>query len=501
METFYVTTPIYYVNDVPHIGHAYATVVADAMARWNRLMGHETMFLTGTDEHGLKIQRAAEANGLTPLEQADQTSSRFKEAWKGLDISNDRFIRTTEPEHHKVVQEFITRMKDNGYIEKGTYSGHYCVGCEAYYTEDDLVDGNCPTHERPAEWLEEDNYFFKLSAFEEPLKEWISSGAVQPAGKASEALGIVEQGLEDVSISRTSIDWGVKVPWDEEHVFYVWYDALINYVTGAGYGVDTEKFERLWANSHHVIGKDILRFHCVYWPAMLLAAGFEPPKQVNVTGFLLIGGKKLSKTGLTQIHPEDLVKDFGVDGYRYHFLRDVSIGADSEFSYEHMVERYNADLANTYGNLASRVVTLVGKKLDGVAPLPDPESPLAELAKQAYEKGSEGWTNFTPSIALDSIWHLLRETNAYLGETQPWKLDDGSPECAAILGSALEVLRIATILASPALVNSSQQIWEALGLDGSPADQDMPKAMEWGLYPGGAQLAQPKPVFPRIKAE
>ncbi|MDH4076669.1 MAG: class I tRNA ligase family protein, partial [Acidimicrobiia bacterium] len=329
MGRFYVTTPIYYVNDAPHIGHAYTTVTADAMARWHRLLGDDTFFLTGTDEHGLKVQRAAEANGRTPLEQADTTSQRFRDAWDALDVAYDQFIRTTEPRHHRSTQELLTRVRDNGYIYKGTYAGFYCVACEAYYNEDDLLPGNaCPIHERPVEWLEEDNYFFKLSALENELTDWLTSGAVLPDGKRNEALGIVKQGLGDVSITRTSISWGVQVPWDPAHVFYVWYDALINYATAVGFGSDEEQFNRWWPSVHHIIGKDILRFHCVYWPAMLIAAGLQPPKQVQVHGFLLLGGKKLSKTGLTQIAPAELVADFGVDGFRYHFLRDVSFGPD-----------------------------------------------------------------------------------------------------------------------------------------------------------------------------
>jgi len=501
MNTFYVTTPIYYVNDVPHIGHAYTTVTADALSRWHKLIGDKTMFLTGTDEHGLKVQRSAEENGLTPQEQADKTSARFREVWDELNVKPDQFIRTTEPRHHEAVQKFLTIVKDNGYIEKGSYAGHYCVGCEAYYSEDDLVEGNCPVHERPVEWFEEDNYFFKLSAFEDRLREWYATGAVKPEGKASEALGIVELGLEDISITRKSLDWGVQVPWDEEHVFYVWYDALLNYTTAIGYGTDDPNFEEMWANSHHIIGKDILRFHCVYWPAMLMAAGLEPPKQVNVHGFLLLGGKKLSKTGLTQIKPTDLTEEFGVDGFRYHFLRDVSFGPDSEFSYEQMIERYNSDLANTLGNLLSRVATVVGKKCDGIGPAPDPESPLKQIAEEAYTKMADSWNKFAPSLALDALWHLLRETNAYLGAKEPWKMEEGSDEVKAVLGDALEVLRIAAICSSPALVDACPKIWKTIGLDGAPTGQSLPAAAAWGGYPGELKVTPSEPLFPRLKAK
>ena len=283
---FFLTTPIYYVNDVPHIGHAYTTVTADALARWHRLIGDDVFFLTGTDEHGLKIARSAEANGITPQEQADVTAARFQETWELLDVAPDRFIRTTDPDHATAVQTFLTKVKDNGHLYKAAYAGWYCVACEAYYEEADLAPnpaggpGLDPVHHRPVEWFEEENWFFRLSAVEQPLLDWYEAhcpDAVSPDGKRNEALGLIRQGLKDISITRTSIDWGVPVPWDPGHVFYVWYDALINYATAVGYGTDRERFDAWWPHVHHLIAKDILRFHCVYWPAMLLAAGEEPP--------------------------------------------------------------------------------------------------------------------------------------------------------------------------------------------------------------------------------
>jgi len=500
---FYVTTPIYYVNDVPHVGHAYTTVTADAVARWHRLLGDDTFFLTGTDEHGLKVMRAADEHGLSPQDHADRTSARFREVWDLLGITYDDYIRTTEPRHARSVQAFMQAIYDNGWIYKDVYSGLYCVPCEAYYTEDELIEGvNCPIHLRPVEHLEEENWFFKLSAFTQPLLDWYEANpdVVAPSGKRNEALGIIRHGLADISISRTSIDWGVTVPWDPDHVFYVWYDALINYVTAIGFGEDPERFAAWWPSVHHLLGKDILRFHCVYWPAMLLAAGLEPPHRLNVHGFLLVGGAKMSKTGLNQIFPADLVADFGVDGFRYHFLRDAPFGPDGDFSYEGMVTRFNSDLANNLGNLLSRVATVVTKKCGGIGPAPRAHSPLAAVAAEVYADTAEGWAAIQPSLALEATWRLIRETNAYLEANEPWKLEPG-PDVDAVMGDALEALRIVAILATPAVPGTCAEIWRRIGLDGTPSDQRLPGAATWGAYPGGRAVEKGDALFPRRKTE
>ena len=505
-DRFYVTTPIYYVNDAPHIGHAYTTVIADAIARWHRLLGEDVFFLTGTDEHGLKVKRSADEAGVTPIEQADLNSARFRETWDSLGISYDDFIRTTEPRHHTAVQALLQAIYDNGWIEKGTYEGLYCVSCEAYYNESDLIDGTCPIHRRPVETLREDNYFFKLSAFADRLEEWLTSdeSVVIPDGKRREALGLVRGGLEDISITRTSLDWGVQVPWDDEHVFYVWYDALINYATAVGYGSDPERFAAWWPHTLHLLAKDILRFHCVYWPAMLMAAGIEPLPRLAVHGYLLLGGEKLSKTvhgpaRLTDIAPARLVEDFGVDGFRYHLLRDTPFGPDGDFSHEGMVARYNADLANNLGNLLARVATVVTKKCDGIGPAPRPDSPLAPLVAEAYADAAAAWQAVAPSVALDATWRIVRETNAHLEANEPWKADPG-PEVDAVLGDALEALRIVAILASPALPGTCDAIWQRIGLEGSPRDQRLPGAAAWGGYPGGRPVEKGAGLFPRIQA-
>jgi methionyl-tRNA synthetase len=497
---YYQTTPIYYVNDAPHIGTAYTTVTADAVARWHRLAGDEVLFVTGTDEHGLKMQRAAEANGLTPLEQADRFSRRFVDTWASLDITNDDFIRTTEERHYRAVSALMQAAYDRGWISLDTYQGLYCVDCEAYYNESDLVDGVlCRIHRRPVETLEEENYFFKLSSFADRLLDYYQSAAdvIVPESKRNEAIGLVKAGLRDVSISRTSLTWGVPVPWDRRHVFYVWYDALINYATVAGYGSDPARFEAWWPHVHHMIGKDILRFHCVYWPALCMAAGIDPPVQVAVHGFLLVGGEKMSKTALNQIAPADLVAIFGVDGFRYHFLRDQPFGPDGDFSYEGMVARYNADLANNLGNLLSRVATVVARKCDGVGPAPDPESPLAAVAAGAHAAAAAGWERVAPSEALEATWRLVRETNAALEAAEPWKAEPG-PAVDAVLGDALESLRILAVLACPAVPRACAEIWRRIGLDGSPLDQRLPEAAQWGAYPGGRAVLTGAPLFPRL---
>ena len=508
MSTFYITTPIYYVNDAPHIGHAYTTINADAFARWHRLLGDDTMFLTGTDEHGLKIQRTAEDNGITPLEQADSTSVRFREAWDLLDISNDDFIRTTEQRHHVAVQTLMQKAYDNGYIYSDTYEGLYCVGCEAYYTEEDLDDGNCRIHNRPAEQMVEENYFFKLSAFADQLLEHYerNTDQVRPDGYRQEVLGLLRQEVRDVSISRSSISWGVPVPWDDAHVFYVWYDALINYATAVGYGVDEDRFATYWPAAHHIIGKDIIRFHCVFWPAMLLAAGVTDLPKYFVHGWLLIGGAKMSKSALNSITPKQLIEGdedagyapFGVDGVRYHFLRDPAFGPDGDFSYEQMITRYNSDLANQFGNLVQRVITVAGKKCGDSAPASSPDSPLKAEAETAFSATSEAWARAQPPIALDATWRLIRETNEYLAANEPWKMEPGDA-VDRVMGDSLEAIRIVAILASPAIPNAAQLAWERIGMPGKVADQRLPDAATWGQFQGGVALTAGDPLFPRLK--
>ena len=515
MPPFYLTTPIYYVNDAPHVGTAYTTVNADALARWHRLLGDDVWFMTGTDEHGAKIVEAAEANETTPKEWTDRTSARFVEAWRRLEISNDDFIRTTEPRHHAVVQEFLGRIYDNGYIELGAYTGLYCIACEDYYTEEQLVGGNCPVHGRPVVEMQEDNYFFRLSAFEQPLLDYYERHPdfVRPVSKRNEALGFIRGGLHDVSITRTSFSWGVPVPWDSGHVFYVWYDALINYLTVAGYGSDPDVFASRWAAAHHLIGKDILKFHCVWWPAMCMAAGIDPPAEIFVHGYLLMGGQKLGKsmiaagvTGgeggralrVTDVSPLALADDIGVDALRYHLLRDVPLGSDGDFSSEGIVARYNADLANNLGNLVSRVTTVVTSKCGGVGPACNPHSELATVAAGVLGAAASAWDRWAPHEALEETWKLIGAANAKLESAEPWKMEPG-PAVDAVLGDALEVLRIVGILVAPAMPSMAAEVWRRIGIGADPSAARLPADAAWGGYAGGAPVVKGEPLFPRRK--
>jgi len=499
---FYGTTPIFYVNDAPHVGHAYTALNVDAVTRWHRLLGDEVFFLTGTDEHGLKIQRSAEEAGRTPIEQANENSARFQEAFQQLNLANDDFIRTTEPRHHEAVQTLLQRAYDNGFIYESTYEGMYCVGCEAYYNEDELVDGDhCPIHHRPVEQLSEDNYFFKLSAFQERLEQWFEAipDNITPSQYRNEAEGLLRLGLDDVSMTRTSIDWGIPVPWDDKHVFYVWYDALINYATAVGYGADQERFDTWWPATRHFMAKDILRFHTIYWPAMLMAAGVDIMPKFHIHGYLLLGGEKMSKSGnVTQVSPGEMIADFGVDGFRHALLRGHPFGPDSEFSYEGMLSQYNTDLANNYGNLVSRVATVVGKKCGGVGPVPMADSSLAPIVAEAYADTAAAWERVAPSVALEATWRIVRDTNEYLQEHEPWKMEPG-PEVDAVMGDALEALRIATILAWPSIPDSSEAVWKRLGMSGTVEEQRLPEAAAWGGYPGGLSVEMGDPLFPRLK--
>jgi methionyl-tRNA synthetase len=503
---FYVTTPIYYPNDVPHIGHAYTSIAADTLARWRRLWGDDVMFLTGTDEHGTKIQQAAEARGITPQQLVDETSAQFQALTPLLDLTNTDFIRTTEDRHVEAVQRFLQVVYDNGDIELGTYEGLYCVACEAYYTEDELDPGLlCKIHGRPVEHVTEENWFFKLSRYEQRLLDHYAAhpDAVQPTTRLNEVLGFIKQGLVDFSMSRKSVTWGIPLPWDPGQTSYVWFDALFNYCTGAGYGTDDARFARFWPADYHLIGKDILRFHAVYWPAMLMAAGLAPPTHVFAHGWLLVGGEKMSKTAANQIAPADLVSEFGVDGFRYHFLRDQHFGPDGDISYEAMVTRYNADLANNFGNLANRVLNMATSYCGGLVPTAREDGPLAGAAAQAFTTLTDAMTRLEFSNGFGAVWDFIRATNSYIEERQPWALNKAGDNAATatVLGDCLEALRIVALLASPLIPRATEELWRRLGYSTAVTGERFPDAAAWGRLPAGATLDKGAPLFPRIESE
>ena len=510
-DSFYITTPIFYVNDVPHIGHAYTEVAADVLARWHRQRGDDTWLLTGTDEHGQKILRTAVANDTTPQAWADKL---VEDAWKPLlqtiDISNDDFIRTTEPRHEKAVALFLQRLYDDGHIYSGEYEGYYCVGCEEYKQIDDLMetpDGDyagqlvCKIHGRPVEILKEKNYFFRMSAFEDRLLDLYENTPdfVQPSSVRNEIIQFVKQGLDDLSISRSSFDWGINVPWDDSHVVYVWFDALLNYITAVGYGTDDEQFERRWP-AVHLVGKDIARFHAVIWPAMLMAAGLEVPRGVFGHGWLLVGGEKMSKSKLTGIAPSQITDTFGSDAFRYYFLSAITFGQDGSFSWEDLSARYQAELANGFGNLASRVIAMVIKYFDGSIPAAELDPVITEIEKRVTDAANTQIDAFAINEALATIWELVDALNGYITDTEPWALakDPAQRErLESVLATAVHGLGTLAVLLAPVLPKATARLWEAIGGSGAVESQRIDRAWE---FDGGSRVtALEASLFPRIE--
>jgi methionyl-tRNA synthetase len=510
---YYITTPIYYVNSVPHLGTAYTTVAADALARYRRMCGDDVFFLTGLDEHGQKVEQAAVENGMTPQEWVDGIAPKFMHAWEMLDITNDAFIRTTEPRHARAVQRLAQTLYDRGDIYKGHYEGWYCVPDETYWAEDDLGEGGvCPQCGRSVEVVREDNYFFRLSAYADELLALYESNPefIRPETRRNEVLSFVKGGLRDLSISRANVRWGVPLPWDESHSMYVWFDALINYITAVGYGDDSadEEFSRRWPASVHFVGKDIIRFHCVIWPAMLMAAGLSVPESVFAHGFLLTKGEKMSKSKGNAVSPKDLVERFGVDGYRYYFLRDVQFGADGSISMEAMVQRYNGDLANDWGNLCSRLFNMVGKYFDGLVPdpaaSPTPEQidlDLREVALRLPDEYAARMRSLDYAGALEETWNLVKAANRYIEESAPWNLaksDETLPRLAAVIYNALESVRIAALYCAPVMPRTSAEVWRRIGLGDIRAVTDIAGESTWGRLPVGNAVEKGESLFPRI---
>jgi len=516
-ERYYLTTPIYYVNARPHLGHAYSTIVCDAIARRKRALGIETWFLTGTDEHGQKIERSAALAGRTPHEFATALSGEFRGLWDRLGLTYDDFIRTTEERHKRGTQKLFATLRDKGFIYKGSYTGQYCVSDELY------VDGPegtpCPDCGRVTETVSEENYFFKLSAFERKLLEFYEAnpGFMGPESTRREVISFVRGGLKDLSVSRTSFSWGIPVPGDEKHVIYVWLDALANYITALGYGsddpADKAHFEKFWPADMHLIGKEISRFHCVYWPAFLMAAGIPLPRSVRANGWLLFDQGKMSKSRGNIVRADTVQEILGADALRYFLLREIPFGQDGSFSFDALVQRYNGDLANGYGNLVSRVVNMVHKYFGGVVPEAGAETPaeaaLRECAVGALAAFGPAFDEMDFSEALKSLWVLVAETDGYLTANAPWKRPEGRSEeehkalQARVLATAAEAIRIITALVYPVLPESAAKVWLQLGQGeiAEAAKQSFLTNLAWGGLKAGTKFGEPAPLFPRAEKD
>ena len=521
-DSFYITTPIYYPSDLPHIGHGYTSVAVDALARWHRQSGDDTWMLTGTDEHGQKMLRAAAANGVTPQEWVDKLVT---ESWfpllETLDVANDDFIRTTQPRHEENAQKFWQKIYDGGYVYAGEYEALYCVGCEEFKPEAEIVDGTgafeglkvCAIHSKPLELLHEKNYFFKLSEFGDRLLELYKSEPdfVRPESARNEVISFVRSGLKDLSISRSAFDWGITVPWDPSHVIYVWVDALLNYATAVGYGLDAStgsasaEFARRWP-AFHVVGKDILRFHAVIWPAMLMAAGLAVPRGVFAHGWLLVGGEKMSKSKLTGIAPTEITDVFGSDAYRFYFLSAIAFGQDGSFSWEDLSARYQAELANGFGNLASRTVAMIEKYFDAIVPpasdYTDGDLEIQRIVADAAANADAAMERFRPDEAIAAIWTIVDALNGYITDNEPWALakDDAQrARLGTVLYTAAEGLRALAVLLSPIMPASTAKLWAALGAAGRLQDQPLRESGQWGQLAPGSSVNGLAPLFPRVE--
>ena len=523
-KSFYVTTPIYYVNDAPHIGHAYTTVAGDVLTRWHRQRGEKTWFLTGTDEHGTKVERTARDNGVEPQEWVDRlVETAWKPVLETIDASNDDFIRTTTGRHATGVGAFWEQLRESGQVYESEFEGPYCVGCEEFKLPGDLIDGKgdeklCPIHGTPVEMLQERNWFFRLEDYTDRLLEHYRQHpeAIQPQSARNEVISFIKQGLRDISMSRAvhNVAWGIPLPWDDEQVVYVWFDALLNYITAIGYGAregtpERDRFDTTWPADVQLVGKDILRFHAVYWPAMLMAAGLPLPKTVFAHGWLLVGGEKMSKSKLTGIAPEQIVDHFGSDAFRYYFLRSIQFGADGSFSWEDLNARYNAELANGLGNLASRATAMVNKYCDGVLPEPDAYA-NADLALQdelvaAVELADAAMDRIDFAGALAAAKGFVDAVNLYVTEQEPWKLakdEANAPRLRTVLYTMCEALRAIAILHNPVMPKSMALLWGRLGAPahlGPIADATVASAGHWGLLPPGTMVTKGDSLFPRLE--
>jgi methionyl-tRNA synthetase len=517
VKSFYLTTPIYYVNDAPHIGHAYTTVAGDVLTRWHRQRGESVWFLTGTDEHGQKVMRTAEDNNVAPQAWVNRlVADAWKPNWTALNIANDDFIRTTEPRHTERVQKFLQSLKDSGHIYAGKYEGPYCVGCEEFKLPGDLIDADgaklCPIHSKPVEIVNENNWFFKLSAFVEPLLKHYKENpdACQPESARNEVVSFLEGGVSDLSISRSTFDWGIPVPWDTDQVVYVWFDALLNYATAVGLTDDPnseggKKFASTWPADVHLVGKDILRFHAVIWPAMLMAAGIAVPKKVFAHGWLLVGGEKMSKSKLTGIAPSDITDHFGVDAFRYYFLRAIPFGSDGSFSWEDMSARYTSELANDFGNLASRLAAMVEKYCEGKLPAKSNDIGLESALVQTVAKADAAMVALDFQGGINAVMDFCKKVNGYVTEKEPWILAKDPANKVAleeVLYNTAESLRALAVLLHPVMPATTEILWESLGANhaiGPISGQVIQNVATWGLLPPGTTITKTPVLFPRLE--